>query len=342
MTSRARATQILVGLALALLAGLFLLGVAHPPTGLAAPISPRIAPALMTAAILGAIRAPLPPPAAGPAVERADAHFVRWYRAPLAGGLLTFPPSFASEDGTYDLVVHFNGNTDLVEESYGYAGVNAVVMILNLGVGSGLYEERFADPAAFALILARVQSVMEARGLRSPKLGRIALSSWSSGYGGILKVLYNDALFERIDAVVLFDSIHCGIVPWTKRPKAEQIDPIRRFARKAAEGRALLSIAHSEIETYGYLNAHLTTDLLLDAVGLPRAPASIPQAMPALHAMIGVLPKARMVPLPPRTEAHRGAFHVRGYGGNGPFTHMMHLVQMATTALPDLVGYWKR
>ena len=342
MNPRARPPQILAGLALALLAILFLLGVAHPPPGLAAPSpSPSTRIATSIAPISGAIGASLPPPSTGLA-ERADAHFVRWYRAPLAGGLLTFPPSFASEDGTYDLVVHFNGNTDLVEESYGYAGVNAVVMISNLGVGSGLYEDRFADPAAFALILARVQWVMEARGLRSPKLGRIALSSWSSGYGGVLKVLHNDALFERIDAVLLLDSIHCGVVPWTKRPKADQIDPLRRFARKAAEGRALLSINHSEIETYGYLNAHLTTDLILDAVGLRREPASTPQPMPVLHSMIGVLPKALMVPLPPLTEAHRGALHVRGYGGNGPVTHMMHLVQMSTTALPDLVKYWRR
>lgn len=337
MSPRARASKILAGLTLALVAVLFVLGVARPPPGLAAPLSPRLA--------AGAT----PPPDAtpqlpsvNPAPPRADAHFVRWYRAPLAGGLLTFPPSFASEDGAYDLVIHFNGNTDLVEESYGYAGVNAVVMILNLGVGSGLYEDRFADPEAFRLILARVQSVMEARGLRSPRLGRIALSSWSSGYGGVLEVLHNDSLFERIDAVVLFDSIHCGIVPWSKQPKPDQIDPIRRFARKAAEGRALLSITHSEIETYGYLNAHLTTDLILDAVGLRRAPASTPQPMPALHAMIGVLPKAQMLPLPPLTEAHLGDLHVRGYRGDGPVTHMMHLVQMSTTALPDLVAYWRR
>src|SRR5205823_5796428 len=88
-----------------------------------------------------------------PAREPADAHLVRSWRAPLAGGLLVFPPSFHSEDGTYDLVLHLNGNTDLVEESYGYAGLNAVVVILNLGVGSGLYEDRFAVPGALQLIL---------------------------------------------------------------------------------------------------------------------------------------------------------------------------------------------
>jgi hypothetical protein len=280
-------------------------------------------------------------PQAAPNPGRADQGFVRWYRAPLAGGLLLFPPSFASADGRYDLVIHFNGNTDLVEESYGHAGVNAVVMILNLGVGSGLYEDRFADPAAFSLILDRVQSVMEQRGLRNPRLGRIAVSAWSSGYGGVIKLLQQPSIADRIDAVVLFDAIHCGIDAYTKQLKADQIEPIRAYARRAAEGRVLLAITHSEIETYGYLNAGKTTDVVLQTVGVSRTRTSAGQPMPDLKSMVGVLPKALMLPLPPRSEAHRGGLHVRGYGGNGPVTHMLHLVQMSKTALPFLVERWK-
>src|SRR5262249_12665223 len=98
--------------------------------------------------------------------ERADQRLVSWYRAPLAGRLLVFPPCFSSSDGRYDVVLHLNGNTDLVEESYGYAKINAVVVILNLGVGSGVYESRFADPASFSLILDRVQSTLKERGLQ--------------------------------------------------------------------------------------------------------------------------------------------------------------------------------
>ena len=40
-------------------------------------------------------------------------------------------------------------------------------------------------------------------------------------------------------------------------------------------------------------------------------------------------------------RAHHGGLHVRGYDGNGPITHMLHLVQMSTTALPDLVARWR-
>lgn len=62
--------------------------------------------------------------------------------------------------------------------------------------------------------------------------------------------------------------------------------------------------------------------------------------MPELRSMWGVVPNKYMRPLPPLSEAHGGELHVRGYAGNGPITHMLHLVQMSTTALPDLVRYW--
>ena len=272
--------------------------------------------------------------------DRADAHFDRSWRAPLAGGLLMFPPSFESADGQYDLILHLNGNTDLVEQSYGFARVNAVIAILNLGVGSGLYEDRFGDPAGLRLILSRAQSVMKQRGLKNARLRRIGLSSWSSGFGGIFKILGHEEFFDRINAVVLIDSIHCGYNPYTKALKPEQIGPMRKLAEKAVRGDALLTIVHSEIATYGYHNAHDTTDFLLDWVHVRRTPTSVGQLLPDIEAMKNVLPNEYMRPLNPMTEAHRGEFHVRGYGGSGPMTHMLHLVQFSTTALPDLVHYW--
>jgi hypothetical protein len=49
---------------------------------------------------------------------------------------------------------------------------------------------------------------------------------------------------------------------------------------------------------------------------------------------------AKMSPLVPLTQAHKGELHVRGYAGNDQPDHMMHLAQMSETAIPDLVRYW--
>ncbi|TKC98633.1 hypothetical protein [Polyangium fumosum] len=358
MLRRARAPMALGGLAI-LVMGLAVLSLGSRSAPMAsaavqveAPLSPPAPPPLpapppasVSPATVPAVRAPETPPAPLPPAkakpsERADAHFDRSWRAPLAGGLLMFPPSWSSEDGQYDLVLHLNGNTDLVEENYGYAGVNAVVAILNLGVGSGVYEDRFADPAGLRLILSRAQDVMVARGLKNARLRRIGLSAWSSGYGGIIKILQHEEFFDRINAIVLIDSIHCGYDPHSKALKVDQIEPTRRFAKKAVDGKVLLSIVHSEIETYGYHNAHRTTDFVLASVGVSRTPTNVWQPLPKVAAMKHVVPNAYMKPLDPLTEAHRGALHVRGYGGTGPYTHMLHLIQFSTTALPDLVAFW--
>ena len=71
------------------------------------------------------------------AEHRADRALVRENRSPVAGGLLSIPPAFSSDDGAYDLLIHFHGNTALVEESISSTQLNAVLVQVNLGIGSG-------------------------------------------------------------------------------------------------------------------------------------------------------------------------------------------------------------
>jgi hypothetical protein len=278
------------------------------------------------------------PPAEG---DRADASLARKGRSPLAGGLLTLPKAFASADGSYDLVIHFHGNTDLVEESFDRLPLSAVVVILNLGNGSGPYEDRFANALALPEILGRVQTTMEKRGLRSPKLRRLALSAWSAGYGAVLRVLEQPALADQVDAVLLFDGIHCGYLPKSTDLQIERIAPFVRFAREAAEGRKLFSITHSEITPIGnYAGTHRTTDALLEQVGVARGAGGEAPAVPALGSIEGVIPRKIIKPLVEESEAAQGGLRVRGYAGDQPEHHTMQLVEMSVTALPDLVARW--
>jgi hypothetical protein len=124
-----------------------------------------------------------------PPEQRADYKLKREGHVPAGGGVLYVPPSFRSDDGSFDLIVHFHGNTQLVEESVGAAKINALVLVINAGTGSGPYEERYALPAVFEDALGRVRDVAEKQGLKDAKRKRLALSSWSAGYGAISKIL---------------------------------------------------------------------------------------------------------------------------------------------------------
>jgi len=273
---------------------------------------------------------------------RADASLRREGKSPIAGGFLSLPPSFASESGDYDLVVHFHGNADLVEESYKLAGINAAVLILNYGIGSGVYEDRFENPAVFSDILARVGQTLERRGLAQPRLRRLALSAWSAGYGAVMRVLERKDALELVDAVLLFDGIHCGYRLGTRELVLERLAPFERFAKQAVQGKKLFSITHSDITPIGdYAGTRETTDALLRLAGVERSPGGEEPPMPALASIEGVLPKKMLRSLRPLSEAQRRGLYVRGYTGTQAEHHTMHLVQMSVTALPDLVAYWR-
>lgn len=284
-------------------------------------------------------------PVVSPAVvapPHADAALARDRRSPIAGGLLTVLPGFKSLDGAYDLVIHFHGNTDLVEESYATSGLNAVLVVLNLGTGSGVYEDRFANALILPDILDRVQTTLDKRGLAHPRLRRLALTAWSAGYGAVLQTLSQPALADKVDAVILLDGIHVGYKPKSTEMYLERLAPFEQFAREAVAGRKLFSITHSNITPMGhYAGTHETTNALLRALDVPRRPGGDAPARPNLHSIDGVIARKKLVALIPETVATQGGLRVRGYSGDQPEDHIAHLVHFSVTALPDLVERWR-
>jgi hypothetical protein len=289
-----------------------------------------------------AVASAVPPPVAPPAA-RADEKLDRRGRTAFSGGYLALTPDFASPDGVYDLVIHFHGNTELVEESLGHAKIGAVFVPQNLGVGSAPYESRFALRGAFPELLDRVQAAMERRGLAHARLGRVALIAWSAGHAAVGRILEQPAIAERIDAVILLDGLHVGHAPGTHRqPALEQLAPYERFARWAAGGEKLFVITHSDIAPDGFVGAHDTTDLLLGRLGVLRYAGGEVATIPDIPAVEGVLSKRLRLPLEPLTLADRGRLIVRGYAGDQPEHHIYHLMEMASIALPDLAAWWAR
>jgi hypothetical protein len=292
-------------------------------------------PMAMPTATATATAAAVPP-------ERADAKLDRRGRSAFEGGYLALTPDFAAPDGIYDVVVHFHGNTELVEQSLAYAHIGAVFVPQNLGVSSGPYEARFSPPGALPELLYRVQAAMEKRGLAHARLGRVALIAWSAGYGAVLRILEHAEVAERIDAILLLDGIHIGRVPGHRAPATEQIAPYERFGRWATEGRKLFTITHSDIAPDAYVGARDTTDVLLRRLDVLRYAGGEEALVPDIPAAEGVLSKHLRVPLQPLTLADRGRLTVRGYAGDQAEHHVYHLLEMASIALPDLAAWWAR
>ncbi|MDI3283523.1 hypothetical protein [Polyangium sp. 15x6] len=285
----------------------------------------------------------LPPKPELPPEQRADYKLKREGHVFVNGGLLHVPPKFRSDDGAFDLYMHFHGNTNLVEESATAAGLNALVYTVNLGNGSGPYEDKFSVVGVLDQTIDKIQDMARKHGLRDAKVRRVALGSWSAGYGALAKLLDVAKNVERIDSVLVLDGIHAAYLD----PKAKTVDPLRlapfsRFAKLAAEGKRLFSITHSDIGGTEYASSGESADALLRDVGAERAPAqATPPRVTTKAALTAFNKGAQETRLEQTTEAKKGGLHVRGYSGQTPDQHMAHLVQMSVTVLPELAERWK-
>ncbi len=326
----------LVAIAMATTAGLTW-GVSEATRSLARPILPEVPVAA-------------PEPTAAPSdpakSARADEGMKRGAHVSMPDGVLYVPPAFQSEDGRFDVVIHYHGNPEIVERSIDAAGLNAIAHIINLGDGSGRYSEPLSNPQAFDNALERIeQRVQEKFGLRAARIRRVALSSWSAGFGAVYHILTSRSRLDRVDALLMMDSLHASFAPGSETKVTDlSLRPFVQFARRAMAGEKLMVLTHSSIETYGYPNTTQSADGLLERLGLKRREASPDKASPPpvdLDVIVKAFPPDERNWMRVTSDTEEGSLVVLGCRGKGKGDHIAHLAQMSVAVLPRLVQRWK-
>jgi hypothetical protein len=276
------------------------------------------------------------------AADRADASLDRKGYTLASAGALFVPSSFRSEDGAFDLLIHFHGNAELVAESASLAGLDALVLVVNLGIGSAVYENHYVPPVMMLdFDINRVIEVARSRGLREPRLRRLAFSAWSAGYAAIVRLVGDGKVRDRVSAVLLCDALHSNFSDdRTRAVDMDRIGPIVDFARLASEGRKLFVMTHSEVNEFRYATTTETSSALLSALGIYRDRKTDWPDRPELSLARSVMSTERW--LEQHTDARKGDLHVAGYRGFREDDHIAHLAQMSKTVLPELVAYWKK
>jgi hypothetical protein len=279
------------------------------------------------------------------APARADAKLAKDARASLGDGVVYVPPAFSSEDGSFDLIVHFHGNTDLVMQSVTEVGINAVVYIINYGESSRVYARPFSNPDAFDALLVTVEQRVARMGLNNPRIKRVALASWSAGYGALYHILRSRSRRDRVDALLMMDSLHASYQAGDSGPVQEaSIAPFVSVAKRAILGDQLMVITHSNIDVHGYLTTTASADALLQMLEMKREAVDSAQASPPqskLDIAIKAFPSAERNWMKVTSALHVGQLHVLGATGNGKGDHIAHLAQMAATVLPPLKARWE-
>src|SRR5512138_1482166 len=249
---------------------------------------------------------------------RALAGVSRSFSGPNGRPVEVFIPDVARRQRSIDLVIHFHGAAYIPQMS----AEGAVVAVLNLGAGSGVYHRAFADPVAFDTLLAALQGeVTEVTG-KPATFKRIVLSGFSAGHGAIRAILLEPRHFARVDAILLLDGMHTSYVPEGKlladsgSLDTANLSAFAKFAREAVRGEKRFLVTHSEIFPGTFASTTECANWLLQAIGLRRTPVL----------RWGARGMQQL------SEARSGHFELLGFAGNSGPDHIDHL-----HAMPELL-----
>src|SRR5262249_10386588 len=147
-------------------------------------------------------------------------------------------------------VIHFHGH-EAVRHAFVEVARGAVLVGIDLGNSSGPYERAFESPRAFTELLSSVtRGLIQQSGNPAAHIRHLALSSWSAGYGAVRRIL--GQFGDRIEAVVLLDSLHSGYEPGgagegsIHRVWGFPIASFAALAHRASAGNAIFYMSHSQ------------------------------------------------------------------------------------------------
>lgn len=231
----------------------------------------------------------------------------------LKGAILFSGPKIDSEKSV-PLIVHFHGAPWLIEYHIARRVPNAVLITIQLGPGSSVYNRPFDKTETFQATIDEARQVF---GLKR-EWSSITLAGWSAGYGAVRAILRNEKYFKLVDNILLLDGIHASYSP-EGRPLAEggfinaaDVEPFVKFAREAAKGKKAFVMTHSEIVPGSYASTTECVNHVITTVGLTRE-SNKRDGPPGMHQL---------------TAVDKKRLHVRGYAGNTAADHIDHIHSM--------------
>jgi len=241
--------------------------------------------------------------------------------------VISLPSGCRSVEKPYDLLVHFHGAPAVMETAFEHSGIDGALVVYNLGLGSGAYEDPYSIPNSYDHMLESVRLAVRELCPSAAQPKRVALSGWSAGYGAILHIIDRAKDAARVDAVLLADGMHVGFEPvGFRKVSAISMAPFTLFADEAIAGKKLFAITHSTIQT-PYASTTETAEFLLDTEGLPVDRSEVQGPRP------GMIRTSR---------ADREGFHMLGFAGEDKSAHCDHLFAFGELLLTPLKERWSK
>ena len=220
------------------------------------------------------------------------------------------------------LTVHFHTAAWFIIQEHVRRGATHPLACFQLGEGSTVYRKPFEDRDRFDRCLRAIEAQLRGHsGMSNLAISRLELSSFSAGYGAIREIVKSPAYTDRINAIVLADSMYGGFETNSgnvRVPAREHIDPWIPFAQAARDGKKTFLITYSDVPTSAYASSSECARALLKNLGLTHSDV----ADNNLDAT-----KDPEFPLLRRTDV--AGLHVWGYGGTNAQAHLTHVRHLA-------------
>ncbi|WP_169976901.1 hypothetical protein [Tautonia rosea] len=191
-------------------------------------------------------------------------------RVEIPSGATVIVPSELPGTGPIDLVLHLHGAVGAIDRALEESGWRAVAVVVNEPGLSSAYARPFSDPERFPTLLDEARTVIKTRVPEHDlDRGRLIVSSFSAGFGGVRELLGQPEAVNQIDALVLADSLYCGYEgnPADRRLDPEKMVGFRHFASDATAGRKAMLVTHCELIPDGYGSTAESADDLVRHVG---------------------------------------------------------------------------
>ncbi|MEO6245790.1 MAG: hypothetical protein ABIQ12_10165, partial [Opitutaceae bacterium] len=230
----------------------------------------------------------------------------------VGGAVVSLPANWTTIGPEIPVWLHLHGAPAVMETNFAAIGAPGILVNLTLPGLSKVYADHFTNPTAFAELLREVEAVLRIEAPAQPwRLGRLTVSSFSAGFGGVRQLLRQPAAFDRIAALVMADSIYCGYTGdgAARQVDAELMDGFLRFARLAAEGKKRLVISHSQQVPEGYASTTETADYLIQKLLGERVGET--EDWPSGLRLLSKFSKSQC--------------EILGFEGAGPGDHLRHL-----------------
>ncbi|MBK7580023.1 MAG: hypothetical protein IPI67_07425 [Myxococcales bacterium] len=233
----------------------------------------------------------------------------KWSRAPSMGQMISPGKGGIASNGGFDVVFHFHGH-EPVRKEWTQVMDGAVLVGIDLGIGSGPYASTFSSPEAFKKLVDSVEKAMaDKTGKKNAHVRHVGLSAWSAGYGAVGEILGQPYAKKLVDTVILLDGLHSGYSGDSLNEL--QLQPFVDFAKQAAGKHGFMFVSHSSIIPPGYASTTETAKFLIEKVG-GRPRKTKPRG-------------ADPMGLDLNSRFSKGNFHVRGYNGNDKMDHCAHI-----------------